>query len=390
MRALAPASVTAYAMMNGCGTTNSEVQSSVAEGRSGLSLSTFPLPFRSPVGRIEMPLPPLSGDLTPYDTRPARMIQHLIASMETELASLRQRVAPNRIGVILGTSTAAADATEQAYKDYVATGDWPESFDVRRQHAFGAILEVVRRLTGASGPAWVVSTACTSSAKTVGSAQRLLATGAIDAAIVGGVDTLCAMTLSGFHSLGALSCTPCRPFSAERSGINIGEGGALMLLERHGDARGFIDSVGESSDAYHISAPPPEGLGARLAMERALALASITASDIDHINAHGTGTRLNDKAEGLAIAALFGNRPPVVSTKGYTGHTLGGAGATEICLALMALESGVVPPSLGAEPLDPNLDINVPVTATTGRFRRAISNSFAFGGNNVSVAVRGA
>jgi len=202
------------------------------------------------------------------------------------------------------------------------------------------------------------------------------------------------MTLRGFHCLDALAPSPCKPFSAQRNGISIGEGGALLLIERLSETRSEplarLEAVGESSDAYHISAPHPEGLGAEAAMARALSMAGVLPSDVDHVNAHGTGTRLNDSAEAKAIARLLGNDVPVVSTKGYTGHMLGGAGACEAVFGVIALQEGWIPPSLGAEPIDPAISIRIPTTLTQGEFRRVLSNSFAFGGNNVSVLLRSA
>jgi 3-oxoacyl-[acyl-carrier-protein] synthase-1 len=196
------------------------------------------------------------------------------------------------------------------------------------------------------------------------------------------------MTLRGFFGLDSLSPGACRPFSSARDGISIGEGGAFLILERGGDAMALLEAVGESSDAYHVSAPHPEGAGARLAMERALLQAGCGPSDIDHVNAHGTGTRLNDSAEAKAISGLLGDAVPVVSTKGYTGHMLGGAGASEAAIGMFALLEGWLPASLGADPRDPAITLNIPVTRTNGRFRRVLSNSFAFGGNNVSVLLR--
>jgi 3-oxoacyl-[acyl-carrier-protein] synthase-1 len=159
----------------------------------------------------------------------------------------------------------------------------------------------------------------------------------------------------------------------------------LLLLERDGDGRVRLESVGETSDAYHISAPHPEGHGAEAAMRQALQFAGRTPDDIDHVNAHGTGTKLNDTAEAKAIGRVFAHRLPVVSTKCYTGHTLAAAGAIEAVFSAMAIEEGWIPPALGSEPRDADVQLHVPTTRTTGRFRRVLSNSFAFGGNNVSV-----
>jgi 3-oxoacyl-[acyl-carrier-protein] synthase-1 len=385
---LSPVPITGFALCNALGASREAVREALFTGRSGLGPSPIPVPFPTAVGAIDAPLPVLPPELAPWTTRTARLSMLLLEQVAPALERLRSRVRPERIAVILGTSTAGADVTEDAYRYYAAHAALPADYDLWRHHTYGALLHVVTSLAGASGPAWMVSTACTSSAKPLATAQRLIAADMADAAVVGGIDTLCSMTLRGFYGLDSLSAGACRPFAANRDGISVGEGGALLILERGGDALALLEAVGESSDAYHISAPHPEGIGARLAMERALAQAGCRASDIDHVNAHGTGTRLNDSAEAKAIQALFGNELPVVSTKGYTGHMLGGAGASEAAIGLFALLEGFLPASLGAEPRDPTITLNIPTVRTTGRYRRVLSNSFAFGGNNVSVLLR--
>jgi 3-oxoacyl-[acyl-carrier-protein] synthase-1 len=392
MSGVSPIAVTGYATCNALGLTRSEVVDALYHGRSGLTKPPFDLAFDTVSGIVRTPLPELPSELTAWSTRPARMAAALLEQLNAPLQVARNRYAPHRIGVLLGTSTAGAEATEAAYRSFVDTGSLPSDYDFRRQHTYGAILDVVRRLTGVSGPSWMVSTTCTSSAKPLASAMRLIKTNVIDAAVVGGIDTLCAMTLTGFNSLAALSNEVCRPFSSERKGINIGEGGSFLLVERAGSAgdnvHALIAGVGESSDAYHISAPHPEGLGAQTAMERALAQAGWNAQTVDHVNAHGTGTPLNDIAESKAISRVFGDEVPVVSTKGYTGHALGGAGAIEAVFSIIAIEEGFVPASLGCLPLDPKITINVRPERRTGTFKRVLSSSFAFGGNNVCVALR--
>jgi 3-oxoacyl-[acyl-carrier-protein] synthase I len=390
MQSRVPLPITGYAVCNALGGDRAGVLASLSEGRTGLGPVPFELPFPTVVGAVKTPLPELPAELAAWSNRPSRMAMHLVAQLDDVLAKARERWRPERIGLVLGTSTSGADATERAYAHFIRHGALPADYDFRKQHTFGALVDVVARLTGAAGPAWVVSTTCTSSAKPFGSAQRMIASDVVDAVIVGGIDTLCAMTVRGFHALGALSKHACKPFSAQRDGINIGEGGALLLVERTGDGRALLEAVGESSDAYHISAPHPQGLGASLAMRRALEQAGIGPEAVDHINAHGTGTRLNDTAEGKAIAEVFGTSVPVVSTKGYTGHTLGGAGAIEAVFALLALEEQWIPASLGATPPDPDIGIRVATEPQRGRFARILSNSFAFGGNNVSVLVRAA
>jgi len=383
-----PLPVTGYTNLNALGSTRTEILEALAAGRSGLAPPTESFGFETLVGEVRADLPVLTGDLAPWSTRIASMAGKLAADLEEPLRLARKRWRPERIGVFLGTSTGGAVSTEQAYRHFVAEGVLPADYNFQRQHMFSSLLHVVGELTGAKGPGWMVSTACTSSGKPLATAQRLIAADIIDAAIVGGVDTLCALTVLGFSSLQALDTQACRPFCKERSGISLGEGGALALVEREGEARVLIEGVGETSDAYHISAPHPQGRGALGAMEAAMAQAGCTADDVDHINAHGTGTQLNDGAEAAAIATLFGDRVPVVSTKGYTGHTLGAAAAIEFLFAAYVIEEGWIPPSLNSEPFDSDMGIQLNTTLLKGDFKRVLSNSFAFGGNNVSVLLR--
>jgi 3-oxoacyl-[acyl-carrier-protein] synthase-1 len=379
--------ITGFAMCNAIGSTRDEVRQSLFDGRGGLVPSPIELPFETLVGAVDMKLPDLPESLAPWTTRSTQIAARMLDDLAPELALLREHWRPDRIAVLLGTSTGGADATEEGYRHYLSSGAMPEGYDLFRQHTFGAILHVVRALTGATGPSWMASTACSSSAKPLATAQRLLTAGMIDAAIVGGIDTLCSMTLNGFRSLDALSKGACRPFSADRDGLNIGEGGAFLLVERTGDPLAMLEGVGESSDAYHISAPHPEGLGARLAMERGLEIARCSAASVDYVNAHGTGTRLNDVSESAAIESIFGREVPVVSTKSYTGHMLGAAGGTEAAMSILSLMEGWIPASLRADPIDEKIRVRVNEKRLDGPVRRVVSNSFAFGGNNISVVL---
>ncbi|HEB54393.1 MAG TPA: beta-ketoacyl-ACP synthase [bacterium] len=382
-----PLLVTGYSMLSGLGRGRERHREQLAAGRSGLGACPIALDFETAVGAVRDELPELPAHLQPWSTRLARMSYALLQDLDEPLRRAREKWRPERIAVLLGTSTAGAETTEVAYRQFVAGGAFPRDYDFQRQHTFGAVLSVVRELSGADGPSWMASTACTSSGKTFATAQRLLAADVIDAAIVGGLDTLCTMTLTGFHSLQALDDKPCRPFRANRGGISIGEGGAFALVERDGEARVLVEGIGETSDAYHISAPHPEGRGAEAAMRQALASAGRQPADVDHINAHGTGTRLNDIAEAKAIQRCFGTEVPCVSTKAYTGHTLGAAAAIEMAFAALAIEEGFLPPAIGDGPIDPEIEVNIPTEKTTGTFDRVLSNSFAFGGNNVSLLV---
>jgi 3-oxoacyl-[acyl-carrier-protein] synthase-1 len=302
------------------------------------------------------------------------------------------RLGKRRIGVILGTSTAGILSTELAYRRRdPSTGALPADFRYATTHNSYSVAGFVRDYFGLEGPAAVVSTACSSSAKVFAAAQRMVACGLIDAALVGGVDSLCLTTLYGFGSLELTAPQPCRPYDAARNGISVGEGAAFALLEA---APASLDAdavlllgAGESSDAYHMSAPHPEGLGARLAMAGALAAAGMAVDDIDYINLHGTATPSNDAAEGRAVAALFGDRVPCSSTKGATGHTLGAAGAVEAVIAALALRHGFLPGSANTSRLDPAIPLDYLLTSRSGRVERVLSNSFGFGGSNCSLVL---
>jgi 3-oxoacyl-[acyl-carrier-protein] synthase-1 len=373
--------------VNALGRTTAEVLRALDEGRSGLGPSPIPTTMTAVVGAVPGDLPPLGEKHRAYDCRLARIGLMAFAEIEEALARAVSRWGAERVGIILGTSTGGLEETEQAYLSWLKGDGIPSHYDYQRQHNFAAFGDLLAELAGVRGPAYVISTACSSSGKVASSAARLMRAGIVDAVLVGGIDSLTRMTLQGFHSLGILSSTACRPFGLGRDGINIGEGAAFFLMEREGDAEVAVLGVGESADAYRMSSPEPTGRGARESMERAIKQAGLAPSDIDHINAHGTATQLNDSAEALAIEALFGDRVPVSSTKGYTGHLLGAAGGTEVIFAIHAIMSGRLPATLGADPIDPEIRIRLQREAATGTYRRVLSNSFAFGGSNVSVLI---
>ena len=302
----------------------------------------------------------------------------------------RAKYGAQRIGVFLGTSTSGILQTELAYRrrDPV-TGALPADFIYATTHNTFSVADFTRHYFDLSGPAVVVSSACSSSAKVFASARRMMAAGLIDAAVVGGVDSLCLTTLYGFNSLGLMSEQACRPFDAQRNGISIGEAAAFALLERTpeqlDDAAVLLLGIGESSDAYHMSSPHPDGLGARMAMQDALKMAGLQPTGIDYINLHGTATATNDAVEGKAVAALFGPHTPCSSTKGATGHTLGAAGAVEAVICALALQHGLLPGGLSTQQLDPTLDIDYLLDNRERPAARVLSNSFGFGGTNCSL-----
>ena len=295
-----------------------------------------------------------------------------------------------RIGVFIGTSTSGILQTELAYRRRdPASGAFPADFIYGATHNTFSAADFTRQYLGLSGPAVVVSSACSSSAKVFASARRMMAAGLIDAAVVGGVDSLCLTTLYGFNSLGLTSSQACRPFDVARDGISIGEAAAFALLERVPPQSNknavLLLGIGESSDAHHMSSPHPEGLGARMAMQQALTVAGLDAADIDYINLHGTATPSNDAAEAKAVAALFSPHTPCSSTKGATGHTLGAAGGLEAVICALALQHGLMPGGLNVQQLDPALGVNYLQSNREQAVRRVLSNSFGFGGTNCSL-----
>ena len=295
-----------------------------------------------------------------------------------------------RVGVFLGTSTSGILQTELAYRrrDPV-TGALPADFIYRTTHNTFSVADFTRHYFRLTGPAAVVSSACSSSAKVFSSARRMMAAGLIDAAVVGGVDSLCLTTLYGFNSLGLISARACRPFDAQRDGISIGEAAAFALLQRtpeHLDADAvLLLGIGESSDAYHMSSPHPDGLGARMAMQDALKMAGLKSSEIDYIHLHGTATQNNDAAEAKAIQYVFGSGTPCSSTKGATGHTLGAAGGVGAVICALGLQHGLLPAGLNTEQLDPALGLDYLLQNREQPVARTLSNSFGFGGTNCSL-----
>lgn len=325
------------------------------------------------------------------DTRNNSLLHAALAPMRAEIKMLKQRFGAARIGVVLGSSTSGIAEGEAAIAHHGKHGSLPEAFHYRQQE-IGAPARFVAAELGLSGPAWTISTACTSGAKAIASGARLLALGVCDAVIVGGADSLCKLTVEGFLSLAAVSDQQCNPFSLNRKGINIGEAAALMILSR-APSQIRLAGVGETSDAHHISAPEPEGRGAEAAMRTALANAGLMPADIGYINLHGTATEQNDRMESLAVARVFGmeGRTDIAcgSTKALTGHTLGAAGALEAIFCYLALlrADSQLPRQLWDGVCDPQLAELAQLGARqlTQPLRYAMSNSFAFGGNNISL-----
>jgi len=310
--------------------------------------------------------------------------------MAAAVQAAAARYGPRRVGVFLGTSTSGILESEIAYRQREAHGGaLPPDFRYAGAHNTYSVAAFALQALQLAGPAVVISSACSSSGKVFASAQRALAAGVIDAALVGGVDSLCLTTLYGFHSLQLVSAQPCRPFDVARDGISVGEAAAFALLERVPDSLAadavLLLGYGESSDAYHMSSPHPQGRGAREAMQKALAAAGVAPAAIDYINFHGTGTPSNDESEARAVAAALGGRVPGSSTKGATGHTLGAAGALEAVICALALRAQLIPAGVNTAQLDPALEVNYQLRSRPAALRTVMSNSFGFGGSNCSL-----
>lgn len=299
--------------------------------------------------------------------------------------ALKVSLGSQRLGIVMGSSTSSIDRTEAAYRQ-LEEGALSAPFQQPLVHNPHAPSLYMAHLTGITGPALTINTACSSSAKVFATGARWLQAGLVDAVLVGGVDTLCLSVLHGFDSLQLVSENQCRPLDQHRDGINLGEASGFAILVRPDE--GYADSgirllgYGESSDAHHMSHPHPDGLGARLAMEQALMRAQLSPEQIDYINLHGTSSRANDLIEGQLIAKMFPKSTQVSSTKAWMGHTLGAAGITEALIAVDALQRGVIPGSLNLAELDHELDLSVQAENITREMHYVLSNSFGFGGNN--------
>ena len=352
----------------------------------GVTLDTW-------IGRVdgteEQPLVPR---LAEFDCRNNRLAQIGLQQdgFDAAVAQARAHYGPDRIAVLIGTSTSGMEHCERAYRQRdPRSGALPGWFTERYSMNLFSVADFVQRYLELGGPAAAISTACSSSAKVFASAARMIEAGYADAAVVGGVDSLCLTTLYGFDSLDLLSREPCRPCDAARDGISIGEAAGFALLERPGRAQNGVALVGygESSDAFHMSSPDPSGDGAYAAMQFALQRAGVTPHEVHYVNMHGTGTPANDRIEDRAIFRLFGDSVPCSSTKGWTGHTLGAAGIVEAIICALCVETGLIPGTLNLDRVDPAFASRVAAAQEARDLRYVLSNSFGFGGSNCSLLV---
>ena len=388
-----PLQISAYTATTAVGAGKAVLRDALAQSRSGLRANDFgrdPLPTY--IGRVanleDQPLPP---QLAGWDCRNNRLAW---AGLQADgfldaVAAARARYGAGRIALVLGTSTSSIGETEAAYAALGADGGFTPDQQRPRLHTPHSLGLFVQEALGLEGPCETISTACSSSAKAFASAERLIRLGLVDAAVVGGVDTLCGSVLFGFNSLELVTPQPCRPFDAERNGISLGEAAGFALLERAPAHAGAADLLllgyGEASDAHHMSTPHPEGLGAERALDDALARAGLAADAIDYINMHGTASTKNEEVEGALVARRFPARTHASSTKGFTGHTLGAAGIVEAVISLLALETGLMPGTVNTATVDAECGPQIKLQPAQGEVNFALSNSFGFGGNNCAL-----
>lgn len=374
------------------GSAKTEVLSAWLSGRCPQAAPVSWLNSNIPALSLQTEPPPLPQNFNRYNCRNNRILLAALGQIEASVRDMIDRYGAHRIGVVVGTSTSGIAEGEQAVSVLQSTGQLPSSYHYKQQ-VLGGAAEFLACYLDIEGPAYTVSTSCSSSANALASARRLLRLDVCDAVLVGGGDALCRTTLEGFAALGALSHSRCNPFSKNRDGTVIGEGAALFLMSREAAPIALL-GVGAGSDAYHISAPRPDGACAYAAMRTALRDAGLAPGQVDYINLHGTATKQNDAMESKAVGQLFGNKTFCGSSKPATGHCLGAAGAIEAGLCWLLL-SGLnrenrLPPHLWDGVADPEM-ARLGFAALESRgsnpLQYCLSNSFAFGGNNVSLLV---
>jgi 3-oxoacyl-(acyl-carrier-protein) synthase len=389
---MTPLAITAYTATSAMGQGRAAHLDALRAARSGLRPNDFSsAPLACWIGRVDgaedVVLPAALGVWACRNNQLAWLGLHQDGFLERVQAACA-RYGAARIAVLLGTSTASIGATEEAYRRLDADGGFADDMLRPAIHAPHSLAAFVATALGLEGPCLTISTACSSSAKVFANAERMIRLGLIDAAVVGGVDTLCDSVLFGFNALELVSPTPCRPFDAARDGISIGEAAGFALLERIDTAPDApqLLGYGEASDAHHMSTPHPDGLGAELALRDALARAGLAAPQVDYINLHGTASQKNDDVEAALVGRAFPARTRASSTKGFTGHTLGAAGIVEATIALLAIEHGLIPGNLGGAAPDPVCGASFAWRNERQRVGVALSNSFGFGGNNACLA----
>ena len=379
----------AVGMVNALGNQVDEIADNLSAGRTpGLSLQDQWLTSRQPIwlGKVLGELPVIPDSLARHRSRNNLLLMAALQQIRPEVDRAIAQYGKDRVAVVMGTSTSGIAEGEDAVKYSLSEGVFPEEYNYQQQE-LGDPSQFLAKLLNLDGAAYTLSTACSSSARAIISGRRLIESGLADVALVGGADSLCRMPINGFASLEALSDTRCKPFATQRNGINIGEAAALILLTREPSAVALL-GVGESSDAWHMSAPHPQGEGAERAMRMALEQARMTPDDLGYINLHGTATEQNDRVEAQVVQRLCGDSVPCSSTKHLTGHTLGAAGATEAALCWLLLTRDMALPEQDFSQGTPDALLGeFGLVTQPQRLQKPaiLSNSFAFGGNNASI-----
>jgi 3-oxoacyl-[acyl-carrier-protein] synthase-1 len=393
-----PPVLSAQSIVSALGSGLPDTLAALVAGRSGLThesvwsdVTTTPM---GSVSRIDVsPLEPRYRNFESRNNRLARLAllaDDFSASVEEAVA----RYGRGRIAVVVGTTTAGIREGELAFRARTSREDaLAADFSYRHTVDHFSLAAFVKEWLALEGLAYTVSTACSSSSRVLGEAALLLDAGVCDAVVAGGVDTLCEMSIRGFRSLALLSPDGCRPFDVRRAGISLGEAAGFVLIERESSQAApalppiLLKGVGDSSDAYHMSSPHPDGLGAELAMRMALAGARLAPEQIDYVHLHGTGSRLNDEAEARAVVRVFGGGVHCSSTKGWTGHCLGAAGIVGVVVACLALRNGTLPGNLRGEEPDPGLGLSITLRTRPAPLRNVLTNAFGFGGNNSALVL---
>lgn len=383
--------ITGAAIANCLGAENRAVFDRAFAGTDAFSPASafYDFPFATALGIT--PLEPTSGGFTAAPTRIARIALASAGQLRPAVRAAADRWGARRIAYVFASSTGGLEETERALAPdprMPLAGDGYRYAD----HAIDATSDAIASYLGAEGMRMAISTACSSGLKALASAIQLIDHGIVDAAVVGSADSLCRTTVFGFHSLGLLAPNATQPFARDRAGITLGEGSAYVLVERNDqvvqrDALAWIAGMGAASDAFHHTSPHPEGLGGQLCMRQALDRAGMTPNEIDYVSAHGTGTRLNDAAEAVAVTRVFERPVPLTATKSLTGHTLGSAGLTALVLSIESLRRQQIPATLRATPVDEALGVFVVDRCTPASLQRVLVNAFGFGGSNASVVV---
>ncbi|CAC9645865.1 3-oxoacyl-[ACP] synthase (EC 2.3.1.41) FabV like [uncultured Gammaproteobacteria bacterium] len=382
--------VTASTLVNALGNGKRFTLDAMFDGSSGLRNSSYPeMNFNTFLGLVDkVEDVELEDHLAKFSCRNNKLAKLAldVDNFRDEVDRAVNKYGKNRIGVFIGTSTSGIAETENAYIGRDKNTGKLLNIDMLYTNNTGSVQRYVCRSLGLTGVGMVISTACSSSAKVFASAHRYITAGLCDAVIVGGVDSLCLTTLYGFNSLQLISQDICRPWDKNRQGINIGEAAGFMLLEKSNNNNCIhLTGYGESSDAHHISSPHPEGVGGKIAIEKALVSSGIKPSDVDYINLHGTATLSNDYSESKGLSSVFNPEIMCSSTKGMTGHTLGAAGINEAIICTLALENSIIPANINLRTIDDNLPIRVPTKCIKQSLNHVMSNSFGFGGSNCSL-----